>query len=90
MISKFILIKGVYWFFTIIIWIMIARILLTWFPNINWYNQPFRAMKDITDPILEPFRKIIPPLGGIDFSPIVAFIAIEIVREIVVRILILL
>jgi len=90
MISKFILIKGVYWFFTIIIWIMIARILLTWFPNVNWYNQPFKAMKEITDPILEPFRKIIPPLGGIDFSPIVAFIAIEIVREIVVRILIIL
>ena len=82
--SKIILLQGLNLFFEIIIWIMIARILLTWFPNINWYNQPFKAMKEITDPILEPFRKIIPPLGGIDFSPIVAFIAIELLRTIVI------
>ena len=83
------LIQAVYLFFTIIIWIMIVRILLTWFPNINWYNQPFKAMKEITDPILEPFRRIIPPLGGIDFSPIVAFIALEILRKVIVRILVM-
>lgn len=82
--SKIILLQGLNLFFEIIIWIMIARILLTWFPNINWYNQPFKAMKEITDPILEPFRKIIPPLGGLDFSPIVAFIAIELLRTIVI------
>jgi len=67
---------------------MIVRILLTWFPNINWFNQPFKALKDITDPILEPFRRIIPPLGGIDFSPIVAFLALEILSEVIIRILI--
>jgi YggT family protein len=84
MLSKAILIDAIYWFFTIIIWIMIARILLTWFPNINWYNQPYKAMKEITDPILEPFRKIIPPISGIDFSPIVAFIAIELLRGLII------
>ena len=83
------LIQAIYLFFTIIIWIMIVRILLTWFPNINWYNQPFKAMKEITDPILEPFRRIIPQISGIDFSPIVAFIALEVLREVIVRILII-
>ena len=83
-----ILIQGTYLFFTIIIWIMIVRILLSWFPNINWYNQPFKAMKEITDPILEPFRRIIPPVSGIDFSPIIAFLALEILREAVIRLLI--
>ncbi len=87
MISKAVLIHGIYLFFTIVIWIMIVRILLTWFPNINWYNQPFKAMKEITDPILEPFRKIIPPLGGFDFSPIVAFAALEFLRFIIIQIL---
>ena len=85
---KTMLIQGIYLFFTIIIWIMIVRILLSWFPNINWYNQPFKAMKEITDPILEPFRRIIPPISGIDFSPIIAFLVLEILREIIVRILI--
>ena len=85
---KAILIQGTYLFFTIIIWVMIVRILLSWFPNINWYNQPFKAMKEITDPILEPFRRIIPPISGIDFSPIIAFLALEILREVVIRLLI--
>lgn len=75
---------SVYWFFTILIWIMIVRILLSWFPNINWYNQPFRAMKEITDPILEPFRKLIPPFSGIDFSPIFAFLCLEVLRYVIV------
>ena len=83
-----ILIQGTYLFFTIIIWIMIVRILLSWFPNINWYNQPFKAMKEITDPILEPFRRIIPPISGIDFSPIIAFLALAILREVVIRLLV--
>ena len=88
MLSKAILIDAIYWFFTIIIWIMIARILLTWFPNINWYNQPFKVLKDITDPILLPFRGLIPPLGGIDFSPIIAFLLIGVIREMILRFLI--
>lgn len=84
---KIFLMQSLYLFFTILIWIMIVRILLSWFPNINWYNQPFKALKDITDPILEPFRKIIPPISGIDFSPIAAFLALEIIREITMRLL---
>ena len=59
---------------------MIARILFTWFPNLDWYRQPFKAIKEITDPIFAPFRRIIPPIGGIDFSPIVAFIALGVVQ----------
>ena len=84
---KSILAQTIYLFFQILYWIMIARILLTWFPNINWYNQPFRALKEITDPILEPFRRLIPPIGGIDFSPIFAFIALSVVMRLVMIII---
>ncbi|MDB9372821.1 YggT family protein [Nodularia sphaerocarpa] len=58
---------------------LIARVLLTWFPTINWYNQPFAALAQITDPYLNLFRSIIPPLGGMDFSPILAFLALNLV-----------
>ena len=54
--------------------ILIARILLTWLPAINWYNQPFRFLAAVTDPVMEPFRRLIPPIGGIDFSPILLFL----------------
>ncbi|KZL49259.1 YggT family protein [Nodularia spumigena] len=58
---------------------LIARVLLTWFPTINWYNQPFAALAQITDPYLNLFRSIIPTLGGMDFSPILAFLALNLV-----------
>ncbi|BAT55928.1 hypothetical protein NOS3756_49220 [Nostoc sp. NIES-3756] len=59
--------------------LLIIRVLLTWFPQINWYNQPFAALSQITDPYLNLFRSIIPPIGGMDFSPILAFIALSVV-----------
>ena len=77
---KKILFDGINLFFQIIYWIMLARVLFTWFPNLDWYRQPFRAIKEITDPIFEPFRRIVPPIGGIDFSPIIAFIALGVVQ----------
>jgi YggT family protein len=63
-------------FVTFYSYLLIIRVLLTWFPTINWYNQPFAALSQITDPYLNLFRSIIPPLGGMDFSPILAFIAL--------------
>ena len=62
--------------------LLIIRVLLTWFPTVNWYNQPFAALSQICDPYLNLFRSIIPPLGGMDFSPILAFIALNIVGDI--------
>ena len=62
--------------------LLFIRVLLSWFPNINRYNQPFVALSQITDPYLNLFRSIIPPLGGMDFSPILAFIALQILRDV--------
>ena len=72
-------------FFQLLQLVIIIRLLLTWFPNVNWYNQPFRFLRDVTDPLLEPFRRMIPPLGGIDFSPIVLFIVLNMVESVVLR-----
>ncbi|MCM0590052.1 MAG: YggT family protein [Gloeotrichia echinulata IR180] len=57
--------------------LLIIRVLLTWFPNIDFSSQPFAALSQITDPYLNLFRSIIPPLGGMDFSPILAFLALQ-------------
>lgn len=58
--------------------ILFIRILLTWFPNVDWYNQPFAAISQVTDPYLNIFRSFIPPLGGIDLSPILAIFLLQI------------
>ncbi|MBD2666319.1 hypothetical protein B6N60_01666 [Richelia sinica FACHB-800] len=64
-------------FITLYSSLLIIRVLLTWFPTINWYNQPFAALSQITDPYLNLFRSIIPPLGGMDFSPVLAILALN-------------
>ncbi len=58
--------------------ILFVRVLLTWFPNINWYNQPFVALSQMTDPYLNLFRSIIPPIGGMDFSAMLAIILLQV------------
>lgn len=74
-------------FFQLLQLAIIIRILLTWFPNVNWYNQPFKFLREVTDPMLEPFRKLIPPFSGIDFSPIVLFLVLNMVEGIVLRLI---
>ena len=70
-------------FFNILIIALFIRILLSWF-RISEDNIFIQILFNITNPILLPFQKIIPPLGMIDFSPIAAFIALEIVRELLI------
>ena len=60
--------------------LLIVRILLSWFPNINWFDPPFSVLGQLTDPYLNLFRAVIPPLGGIDFSPILAIFVLQFVQ----------
>ncbi len=66
-------------FIQIYVVLLIIRILLTWFPNIDFYSQPFAALSQITDPYLNLFRSVIPPLGGIDLSPMLAILVLQLV-----------
>lgn len=61
-----------------------VRIFLTWIPSIDWSQPFFRALALIADVILLPFRRIIPPMGGIDFSPIIAIMAYQFIANTIV------
>lgn len=67
--------------------LMFIRILLSWFPNINWYDSPFSFLSQLTDPYLNIFRSFIPPLGGIDFSPIIAIFALQFAAQLLTGLL---
>ncbi|MBD2043295.1 YggT family protein [Microcoleus sp. FACHB-672] len=69
-------------FLSIYLVLLFIRILLSWFPNINWFDPPFSIVAQLTDPYLNVFRSIIPPLGGIDFSAILAIILLQVVQSI--------
>ncbi|NCJ05044.1 YggT family protein [Synechococcales cyanobacterium C] len=57
--------------------LLFIRVLLSWFPNIDWSRVPFSLLSQLTDPYLNLFRSIIPPLGGLDLSPILGFFLLQ-------------
>ena len=68
-------------FISIYLVLLIIRVLLSWFPNVDWSNPAFSALSQVTDPYLNLFRSVIPPLGGIDFSAILAFIVLQVIQS---------
>lgn len=74
-------------FVSIYLVLMFIRILLSWFPNVNWYDPPFSILSQLTDPYLNLFRSFIPPLGGIDFSPIIAIFVLQIAADFLTKLL---
>ena len=69
--------------FTLYFYIIIVRIFLTWIPSIDWWKQPWQTLAQITDIYLNLFRRFIPPVGGLDLSPIVALIVLQIIQYLV-------
>lgn len=66
-------------FLQIYLLLIIVRILLTWFQTVGWANQVASFLSPITDPYLNIFRSFIPPIGGLDLSPILAIFVLQIV-----------
>ncbi len=62
--------------------ILLARVLISWV-QIDPYNPIVRLLYQLTEPLLAPIRRLLPQTGMMDFSPIVAFIAIMVVERIV-------
>lgn len=66
---------------------LFARILGSWVPQIDRYRF-MHFIAYYTDPYLNLFRRIIPPLGMFDLSPIVAFLCLSFAQNIVIKILV--
>ena len=58
-------------FLYMLIWLIIARSLTSWFPNAR-QNRLVDLLYQVTDPILVPLGRLIPRIGMIDISPMVA------------------
>ena len=65
--------------------VLIVRVLLSWFPNLDWGNPVLSSVSAITDPYLNAFRGLIPPLGGIDLSAILAFLALNLLQGLITQ-----
>lgn len=57
--------------------VLLARALVSWIPNLDPSNPIVQVIYQLTEPVLDPIRRLIPPLGGtIDISIIVAYFAV--------------
>lgn len=66
---------------TVLFYAIFARVLLSWFPKINTNNPIVALLYQITEPILAPLRAVIPRIGMIDLSPLVAIIVIRVISS---------
>lgn len=82
----FMIIRLVQLFFQLLNLAILARVLLSWV-NVNPYNPAVSFLYQVTEPILGPLRRYIPPLGMIDITPIIAIILLQVVEQFVVGLL---
>ncbi len=70
--------------------IVLARVLLSWFPNIDRNNPLVILLYDLTEPVLQPIRQFIqqqfPDSGPFDFSPLALFLIIFVLMRLVILI----
>lgn len=72
--------------FTLLMAALIIRVIGSWF-GISPYRRWMRPVMALTDWLIDPIRRILPPLGMIDFSPLVAWLLLSLVRTFVLSLL---
>lgn len=77
----------VYYILEVLKWLIIVRALMSWFVSPHSDNPLVRLIRTITDPILRPMSEMLPTFGGIDLSPLLAFFAIHLLQQVIVRML---
>lgn len=73
-------------------YIIIAAVIVSWlvgFGVINTYNQiarvVVRVLHSLTEPVFAPIRRILPPIGGLDLSPLIALLLIFFLQRWIIR-----
>ena len=72
--------------FTLLNLAILARVLLSWV-RVSPYHPAVELLYRITEPILAPLRRVIPSIGMMDISPIIALLLLQIIQEILVAII---
>ncbi len=75
-------IQATYQLFDLYLCLILIRVFMSWFPNIDWGKQPFLLIDKTTGLVLNPFKNAIPPIGMLDISPIVAMFFVKLCQYI--------
>lgn len=71
-------------FLSLMTLLFIFRIVLTWYPQVDLNRLPFNLVAWPTEPFLVPLRKLVPPLGGVDITPVIWVGIFSLLRELLV------
>ena len=66
---------------------ILARVLLSWFPNASMENPLVSFIFQVTEPILAPLRRVIPRLGMFDLTPMIAIVLVAVIGQFLVKLL---
>ena len=80
------LVLQIYWY------IVLVMIIMSWLVAFNvvntrnqFVNQVWRILNQLTDPVLRPIRRMLPNFSGLDLSPLVVFVAIYFIQQVIAR-----
>jgi YggT family protein len=71
------------WIFTILRFALIVRVIASWF-GVSSYSKWMRPIVVLTDWLLEPLRRVLPPFGPLDLSPLVAYFILWIAERVII------
>lgn len=75
--------KAIHWLFLGYTLVLLARLIGSWFPKFT-YHPVMRFARFYTDPYLNIFRRLIPPIGGaLDLSPMLAFFVLQLLERMI-------
>ncbi len=86
------MVQIIYWInlgFQIYMLMLLVRVFSSWVPQFS-QTKFMRFVAYYTDPYLNLFRRFVPPLGMFDFSPIVAFLCLSFIQNLVIRFIVFL
>ena len=73
--------------FKLIYFVIIVAVLLSWIPIFDARKEPVATINRLYEAIMKPFKAVIPPIGMIDISPLIAIILLNIIEQLLYRIL---
>ena len=79
------LVQVVNTFAQILVLVVILHVILSYF--MDPYHPVRRGLSSVVEPLLSPIRQIIPPVGMIDFSPLILIVLIQLIKQVIISLL---